>query len=181
MGRKFGKVTDAILNAVADGIEIIEYSAYKPGALMAYGFPFVKEVEAERAREQIAVTIHRLKKRKYIRETRIRKERALQLTVLGERYVIRSRDPLPPMLPEGLKTLVSFDIPERERTSRQAFRQGLKALGFRKLHESLWVSERDWTATIFRDLTMRGIGGWVKIVHGRVVENATLDGPPVSL
>lgn len=141
---------------------------------MAYGFPFVKEVEADQERRRISASVRRLKRRQYIREIRIRKERSFQLTALGESYLARLHM-MPPLLPDGLQTLVSFDIPERESRSRSAFRNGLRALGFQKLHASLWVSARDWLPKLAEDVETAGIGEWVKIMHGREMQAALLD------
>lgn len=178
--RKLGAVANAILSAIADGIEIMNYAAFKPRALMAYGFPFVKEVEAENERRRISASVRRLKRRQFLREIQIQNERSFQLTALGESYITRL-NLNPPCLPDGLQTLVSFDIPEVERKSRQAFRRGLRALGFRKLHASLWASERDWLSKLTEDIRTAGLGEWVKIMHGRVMETVALDSPRDSL
>lgn len=44
--------------------------------------------------------------------------------------------------PDGVRRLVIFDIPEKERAKRNAIRLDLAAAGFRQLQKSVWCGER---------------------------------------
>jgi phenylacetic acid degradation operon negative regulatory protein len=44
--------------------------------------------------------------------------------------------------PDGVRRLVIFDIPEKERAKRDAIRLDLAAAGFRQLQKSVWYGER---------------------------------------
>lgn len=170
MGRKIGALSSAILNAIADGVEIIEYSVYKPNALLKYGYPFVKEVEAERERARIRAAVFRLKKRRAILEIKNRRQRAFKLTILGEEILrIKKQEP-PPELPDDQVTIVSFDIPETESKARQSFRRALKASGFTKLHASCWISTRSWAPLLSQLIAKSGLDDWVRVIEGRVME-----------
>ncbi|MBU1907740.1 hypothetical protein KKF59_01250, partial [Patescibacteria group bacterium] len=171
MGRKFSKMTDAVLNAVADGIEILEYSVYKPGALMRYGYPFIKEVENERARRQMRSAAWRLKRKGYIEEKRELRGRAFRLTELGEK-IIRSDESAsfnPVAFPPNIFLIVSFDIPERFKHARQSFRTVLKTLGFRRQHLSVWISDKDWTAYLEKMLENLKVKDWVVLMKGEII------------
>ena len=169
MGRKFGsQIGDAILNAVADGIEIFQYGCYKPGALMRYGLDNLKTLEAERERRRISASIRRLKKRQLLKETKKRQERAFRLTLLGEHYLKNKNQSPPPILPDGQKTIVSFDIPEQHRRARDALRKYLRDLGFQRLHWSVWCSDRDWLERLTDQIKNSKTDNWVSIIQGRI-------------
>jgi DNA-binding transcriptional regulator PaaX len=169
MGQKFGsQLGDAILNAVADGIEILQYGCYKPSALMRYGLDNLKTIEAERERRRIRVAICRLKKRKLIAENNKRQIRAFRLTLLGECYLKNKNQPPPPILPDELKTIISFDIPEQHRKARDALRRYLKHLGFQRLHWSVWFSDRDWLERLADQIKNSKTDNWVSIIQGRI-------------
>jgi DNA-binding PadR family transcriptional regulator len=168
MGRKFSKMTDAVLNAVADGIEILEYSVYKPGALMRYGYPFIKEIENDRARRQMRSATWRLKRKGYIENSREMQGRAFRLTELGGK-ILRSKESAsinPVALPDNIYLIVSFDVPEKYKRARQNFRCVLKTLGFRRQHLSVWISDKDWTAYLEKMLEELKINDWVVLMKG---------------
>jgi len=164
-------MTWAVLDAMADGIEILEYSVYKPSALMRYGYPFIKEVEAEQARRQMAKAVWTLKRKRYIEERKELQGRAYRLTELGERF-LRGEESVavgPPALPSNTYLIVSFDIPEQHKCARQSFRRVLKALGFRRQHLSVWISEIDWTSQLEKILVDLKVKNWVALVKGEII------------
>jgi hypothetical protein len=173
MGRKIGPLCDAILNAIADGVEIVEYSGYQPSALMRYGYPFVKEVEAERERARIRAAMFRLKKRRAVIEIRKRKRRSFKLSLLGEEILRVQKQSLPPELPDNRITIVSFDIPETEKTVRQIFRRSLKTAGFVKLHASCWISTSEWAPLLNCFIAESDLGDWVSILEGKICKKIT--------
>lgn len=171
MGRKFSKMTEAVLNAVADGIEILEYSVYKPSALMRYGYPFVKEVENERARRQMKQAAWRLKRKGYIEEKREMQSRAFRLTELGE-SILRCKESAsfnPVAFPPNIYLIVSFDIPEQYKRARQSFRFALKNLGFHRQHLSVWISNKDWAPYLEKKLDDIKIKDWVVLMKGEII------------
>lgn len=182
MGRKFGsKAGWALLNAVADGIEIFQYATYQPSALLRYGLVDLKILEAERARRRMRQAVYRLKRQGLIEERRVERQRAFRLTSLGECLLKQAKERLPSLLPEGLQTIVSFDIPEREKSTRQAFRLYLRRLGFQRIHLSVWASELDWSEQLARQLIEYKIEDWVVVMQGRVIQTRALDPPTFSL
>ncbi|MBU0540666.1 hypothetical protein KKF59_02075 [Patescibacteria group bacterium] len=172
MGRKIGPLCDAILNAIADGVEILEYSVYKPNALMRYGYPFIKEIEFERERAKMRAAMFRLKKRRAIIETKKRRQRSFQLSLLGEKIINAKKQLTPPELPNNRITIVSFDIPETERKARQIFRRSLKAAGFIKLHDSCWISTKAWAPLLANLIEESDLGDWVSVLEGRKIKKS---------
>lgn len=169
MEKRLGsKIADIILDAIADGADILEYGAYKPSALLKYGLDHLRTIELENERRRIRVAIFRLKKRKLIAETNKQNSRAFRLTLLGECYQKNKNQPLPPMLPDELKTIVSFDVPEQHRKARDAMRKYLKSLGFQRLHWSVWFSDRDWSERLSDQIKNSKTDNWVSIIQGRI-------------
>lgn len=164
-------MTEAVLNAVADGIEILEFSVYKPSALLRYGYPFIKEVEDERARRQMRAAARRLKQKGYIKEKRELRGRAFRLTALGEKIQQDKEStsfnniPLPP----NTHLIVSFDIPEQYRHARHIFRCILKTLGFHRQHLSVWISDKDWTTYLEKILEDLKVKDWVVLMKGEII------------
>lgn len=170
MGRKFGSdIGWAILDAVADGVEILQNAVYRPSALLRYGLADLKTLDILRARQRMKQAAMRLRRKGYLRALRIDGRRAFGLTKLGEK-LRKTRDAsLPPRYADGWATIVSFDIPERHSRLRQAFRRGLRDIGFRRKHLSVWVSDRDWTGELKQHIQRLDIHDWVVVIQGRIV------------
>lgn len=109
-----------------------------------------------------------LKKRQLLEETKKLQERAYRLTLLGEHYLARKNVSPPLILPNGLQTIVSFDIPEQHRRARDALRRYLKYLGFQRLHWSVWFSDRDWLERLTDQIKNSKTDNWVSIIQGRI-------------
>lgn len=166
MGRKFGSELGwAILNAVADGIEILEYSRTRPTALLRHGLQDLKILEKERERRRIQNAVSRLKKQKLVEERVIARGRFLALTELGTRTLDnRNR---PPPLPEGYQTIVVFDIPERFRDARLTLRRYLRSLGFTQLQRSVWISDADWAWRLKQRFDELDVSVWISVFKGQ--------------
>jgi len=164
MGRKFcSKWGDAILNAVADGIEIFEYGCYQPSALMRYGLEDLKILEKERARSHMRAEICRLQKRKYLEKIKHEEKIIFKLSDLGQKMLDRQHVAKPKKLPEGETFVISYDIPEKYAAVRQDFRRTLKRLGFKKLQQSVWSSELDWSDRTTELIDSRALSDWVLV------------------
>ena len=69
----------------------------------------------------------------------------------------------PTKLPRGMICLVTFDIPENVKKSRQVLRRFLKQAGFKQVHLSVWQSDND-VVDALQDLIDRlDIKKWVKV------------------
>ena len=75
-------------------------------------------------------------------------------------------------LPKGKVCLVSFDIPEHVRASRNVLRHFLKEADFELVHQSVWRSPYDVVEPLRELIDKLGIEDWVKVYlaeekHGR--------------
>lgn len=60
------------------------------------------------------------------------------LTSRGEKYLKKEMDK---PRPDGVRRLVIFDIPEKEREKRRVIRGELTGLGYSQLQKSVWMGE----------------------------------------
>lgn len=73
----------------------------------------------------------------------------------------------PETSPDGVVRIVSFDIPERERTKRSWLRMALGVCHFRCLHKSVWIGERPLPEEFFHEMRVRRMIRYVHIVSVR--------------
>ncbi|MBU2509208.1 MAG: hypothetical protein ABII13_03130 [Patescibacteria group bacterium] len=169
-GRKFGSELGwSILEAVGQGIEIFEYAGKFPRKPLGIHPDIYKSYEIERERHRINCAIRRLKKQELIIENRKGKIREFRLTRLGEKLFNDYNHEPPAKLPQGIQTIVSFDIPEKNRSSRDAFRRYLRSIGFKKVHRSVWISNLAWGEQLSKELKKLKIGDWVHVFRGHAI------------
>lgn len=79
--------------------------------------------------------LFRLSQLELITKTKHHGELVTQITPEGKKLLVRKMPE-----PDGIWKLVTFDIPEKQKKVRAVLRAKLKALGFKKWQNSLWVS-----------------------------------------
>lgn len=82
---------------------------------------------------------------------------------------------------DGKWRIVIFDIPEQKRIIRNLFRRRLKAWGFRKWQQSVWVSQRNVTKKLRILIDDLKIGDWIAVIESddTTIGNKLLDGRPM--
>ena len=89
----------------------------------------------------IAGLISGLKRRGYIDVTKTTNSESIRFTNKAKLAVIdRLSDNKPS---SGTHIFISFDIPEHLRVNRNNFRRAIKRMGFRRIQQSLWVSDKN--------------------------------------
>jgi len=148
MGRRFGsKLGYALLQAVADGVEIVELANRKPGALSAYGLEELRCLEAMRVRRKLLNVRWRLQNDGLIEKVKGKGADYYRLTDSGN-VRLKAQISKPPRLPPGWRTIISFDIPEDQKKIRNRFRRYLRRLDFKPMQQSVWYSDRAWTSRL---------------------------------
>lgn len=94
--------------------------------------------------DKVRGSMYHLKRNKYITLTRISEKRyKLELTPEGRRlfkeYNFYEVKISPPRHWDGKWRIVAFDIPEKNKTTRDIFRRRLKELGFFQFQKSFWI------------------------------------------
>lgn len=90
----------------------------------------------------VRASLQRLRNKEIIVTRRIKRKTEITLTKTGQEilsfYAFRIKRPV--MKWDGKWLLLSFNIPEKKRVSRNHFREWLKHAGFGRLNPSLWIS-----------------------------------------
>lgn len=89
-------------------------------------------------RETFSVLLSRLRASGLVARVGARRDGRWQATPRGEKYLRQAARPAS----DGVRRIVIFDIPERERRKRDALRIELVAAGFAPLQKSVWCGER---------------------------------------
>jgi DNA-binding transcriptional regulator PaaX len=70
---------------------------------------------------------------------------------------------------DGKLRIVLFDVPEKYKTSRDAFRRHLKAMGFKFVQDSVWVSSMPCEDLIKLTVGQHHLQKFVTVVVGKMV------------
>jgi DNA-binding transcriptional regulator PaaX len=120
------------------------------------GNAYVNELKRLRRKSVARNALESLKRSKYVKARKIGQQLIVELTDKGRAETLgqclRSAKPQP----TGTYTVIVFDIPESERANRKSLRLLLKQGGFKRLQQSVWVSDRD----VHREMV-----GFVKRTH----------------
>ncbi len=137
------------------------------------GDPFageiIMEIEGCRERKRVREAVKRIKKRKLVRDKKQGKVILHKMTNVGEiqliDYRIRLKESL---LPDGEYCLVTFDIPENTKVTRQYFRKKLRQFGFKQHHLSVWISNHDVVDEMNTYVRMLKATKWVTVFRAEM-------------
>ncbi len=115
------------------------HRAQERGTLQAAFYPEYAKYKAQQSYRQL---IYRLKRDHYITYEYKEAKQIIKLTAKGqlEALLVKSIDATSKQAWDGQWSLVSFDIPEAARTTRNKLRALLKQYGFKALQASLYIS-----------------------------------------
>ena len=71
---------------------------------------------------------------------------------------------------DGKKLLVSFDVPERVRERREQLVRFLKRIGMRRLHASLWASNKDIKGPLSEIIRSMKAEKWIRLYEAFEVD-----------
>lgn len=107
-------------------------------------------------------TIRELRIKGYIETPKNGKKILLKLTDKGKQEIIL-RKLLDDRKWDGKWRIVIFDIPERQRFLRHAFRYQLREFEFKPLQKSVWIGRKNVTKELRNFIKDIGMEPWVKI------------------
>lgn len=140
---KFSALSKEILIAASEELEVSLVSQRCQRVLAQEGFAGIRKiVRADRVRHA-KERMKTLERRGLIKVAKIGKSLTVALTSSGYEKFLRLHIKEANSYPGTISTLVSYDIPEHTRDSRDVFRRFLKSTGFKKIHDSLWISNSD--------------------------------------
>lgn len=83
--------------------------------------------------------LSQLRAQNLIERSGVSREAKWKLTKLGKEYLRKKSQRVP--VKDGIKRLVVFDIPEDEKSKREAIRRELINIGYTQLQKSVWIGE----------------------------------------
>lgn len=130
-------------------------------------------------RETFSSLLSRLRAQGLIARSGKRPESRWRLTVRGAAHLkaVRKEPALPRR--DGVRRLVIFDIPERERKKRAAIRAELAAAGFMQFQKSVWMGDRPLPEDFMMLVDALALGSAVHIFSVR--ETGTLRGAQMPI
>lgn len=120
-------------------------------------------------------TLKRLEKEKMVRRKEVGNRTVLVITAQGKRrilkYAIEEMKIERPKPWQGRWTLVSYDVPEKQKFLRDYLRRTLKSLGFYPFHESLFLHAYPCQKEVEFLREYFGVAANVRIFHVERIEN----------
>ncbi len=94
-------------------------------------------------RHTISMNLSRLRREELVEKSGTGRRSGWRLTAKGTRYIAKQPKhiELSNLQKDGIKRLVIFDIPERERRKRDMIRAELLCCKFQQLQKSVWIGE----------------------------------------
>ena len=83
--------------------------------------------------------LSRLRAQNLIERSGVSRKAEWKLTKLGKEYLHKKNQKIP--IKDGVRRLVMFDIPEDEKSKREAIRRELINIGYTQLQKSVWTGE----------------------------------------
>ena len=164
-------VVDGIINFVAAG-GFLTTALVAPNALQIFDKPLGKligQLDERQRRRELRRILHYMKTRGLIRYDRKDYEHGIVLTKSGKQRLKRVKlhelaIPRPKNWDKKWR-LIFFDIPEAEKSKRNALNFKLKQLGFRQLQISIWVHPFSCRGEIEATCELLGIRKYVTYVE----------------
>jgi DNA-binding transcriptional regulator PaaX len=152
------------------GDAAIEFEALWSALLNGYGHAYarggagyVAELKNIRSEHQLKGKVRELARRRYVKLGHTNGRFVLALTNKGFTATLADRMRQVKLQPHGWYTVVVFDIPEDQSTSRKLLRLVLRQGGFRQLQRSVWVSRGDNRAIVAAFVRQSKVQRWVNV------------------
>ncbi len=132
-------------------------------ALLQGGLGYIRicrKLEDERTARR---ALYNLKRNNYIKTKKVNDQLILTLTNKGVKILLQEQLLQAPRHSGRRFTVVIFDIPESTNSIRRQFRWFLRQSGFKKLQQSVWVSNRDIYIPLTKFIKQLKIEEWVNV------------------
>lgn len=162
---RIGPRTRAIIDAISEGIDILTLPRGQHLRALRYGgLNSMREAEAVREYLNNYQAIQRMKKQQLIHDRKVGGRIVLALTTKGQAFAQHHAIIAQKRLLSGKRyCLVSFDIPERERSARDALRWLFRRAEFICVHRSVWMTRKDVVDDLATLVKQLGAEKWVTI------------------
>ncbi len=119
--------------------------------------------EKKYKKHQINTTLKQLEKVGKISSKNINGELHFALTNKGWAEMLLANIKKASKLPAGYYTIIIFDIPEEDRTSRHTLRRLLRECNFTMLQRSVWLSKYNVVEEMKNFITTRKLTGYINV------------------
>ena len=109
--------------------------------------------------------LDQLKRSNFVKTNRLGKKLMVTLTKKGVEHTLITKLRQSPKSNHGY-TVVIFDIPQSQNQARRQFRWLLKQGGFKKLQQSVWVSEADNHRLLSEFIENMKLESWINVFYG---------------
>ena len=168
-GKKTLTVTGKILLAIVEIFDDMNFAQHHQGLTLTMGAAQARAYLAESKRFR-SDTFTRLKRKNWIVETRDGEKIVYRLTAPSKIAMLKLLISMnTSLLPPSQMLFVSFDVPEVARTARNLFRNSLKQMKFKKIHQSYWQSKHDVGPLLKKYFCLLKIGKWATIIIGKEI------------
>jgi len=116
-----------------------------------------------------------LQRSKMIETQKIGKRLMFRLTEKGWTQALRDKIKTTSASCKQGRCFVIFDVPEKERHTRNILRKFLKECGFIRLQHSVWMTSKDVVAPLKQLLQRRKLERWIRIIQGNIIAASPLD------
>jgi len=167
---KKGELSKQVLLALAMGF-VITTAMILPGSAVMFS-PLIKKFKTKK--QNFIKSLKIMKRDRLVDFKEDGKFSKIVITDRGKEKLLRyNLDDLEIKKPkkwDGIWRVVTFDIPESERSARNALRSKLKELGFHQLHKSVFIypypciSEVQFIEEIFK------VGPYINFIEARTIE-----------
>lgn len=161
-GRKNWRATLRLLDAIEAGHLLLSVSGRYRRVYMNEGLGGVRRMVEGEERRRVLTRLRDLKRKKLVEERKVASRLRLSLSDRGTHLHLKYQLKSAPTLQNGGKVLVTFDVPERQRLVREMLRSMLKTAGFKMVHQSAWITDRDVVGVLRRVLATKGARKWIK-------------------
>jgi hypothetical protein len=127
--------------------------------------PVFKKYREEKGAKEFSKLVYYLKRKGYIRIKNLESKKAIILTKGGIDKALKASFRMEKMVKrkDGKWVMVIFDVPEKNRRSRDLLRSILNNLGFKIYQKSVWISPFDVSEKLEKALQMYDLDSFVKI------------------
>lgn len=127
--------------------------------------PIFKKYRQEKGAREFSKLIYYLKRKGYIRIENLKNKKAILLTKDGISKALRASFKIEKgkKRRDGRWVMIIFDIPQKNKKSRELLRSILLDLGYKMFQQSVWVSPYDISAKTEKLIQMYSLDKYVRI------------------
>lgn len=164
-------ITDQFLWKVFNVIQEVDraYDFFAPRtmkhALMPELFKFRREFGRKQDWKNFSQLIYYLKRKGYITIQNVEHKQGVLLTKKGAEKVLKIQGKIEQKQKrkDGKWQMVIFDIPEKKKGLREIFREALRAIGYERLQDSVWICPYDVEKETEDTIREYGVDPYVKV------------------